>query len=124
MMAKVIGQFAIQRGLALPLVQAGMGLASVTMTPLAARLAEAYDWRSAFAIFGRGRGPDHVALGAPYAQPASQGTADEAPTKGTSVRQAVVSWPFLVLVLTNVLNCANHSGPIFHRVSDAQICGI
>ncbi|MDP8920596.1 MAG: MFS transporter, partial [Pseudomonadota bacterium] len=46
MMATVMGWFTTQRGLAVSLVSAGMGLAPVTMSPLAARLAEAYDWRT------------------------------------------------------------------------------
>jgi MFS family permease len=41
-----------------------------------------------------------------------------------TVREAVTSPPFVVLVLTNFFCCATHSGPIFHTVSYAQICGI
>ena len=45
MMATVMGWFTTQRGLAVSLVSAGMGMAPVTMSPLAAWLAESYDWR-------------------------------------------------------------------------------
>jgi MFS family permease len=46
MMATVMSWFTTQRSLAVSLVSAGMGLAPVTMSPLAGRLAEAYDWRT------------------------------------------------------------------------------
>src|SRR5688500_7880079 len=41
-----------------------------------------------------------------------------------SVRDALKSPTFIILVLTNFFCCATHSGPIFHTVSYAQICGI
>lgn len=129
MMATVMGWFTTQRGLAVSLVSAGMGLAPVTMSPLAARLAEAYDWRTVLSILAvlvaATTLPTALLLRRPPAQPALQGaTADEAPSEAMTVREAVSSWPFLVLVLTNFFCCATHSGPIFHTVSYAQICGI
>lgn len=50
MMATVMGWFTTGRGLAVSLVSAGMGMAPVTMSPLAARLAEAYDWRTVLTV--------------------------------------------------------------------------
>ena len=41
-----------------------------------------------------------------------------------SLRQALRSPQFVVLLLTNFFCCATHSGPIFHTVSYAQTCGI
>ena len=41
-----------------------------------------------------------------------------------TVRQALLSPQFIVLMLTNFFCCATHSGPIFHTVSYAEICGI
>lgn len=41
-----------------------------------------------------------------------------------TVRRAVTSPQFIVLVMTNFFCCATHSGPIFHTVSYAEICGI
>jgi MFS family permease len=41
-----------------------------------------------------------------------------------TVRQAVSSPQFIVLMLANFFCCATHSGPIFHTVSYAVTCGI
>ncbi len=46
MMATVTGWFTTRRSLAVSLVSAGMGMAPVTMSPLAARLVGVYDWRT------------------------------------------------------------------------------
>ena len=43
---------------------------------------------------------------------------------GMTVRQAVRSPQFIILLLTNFFCCATHSGPIFHTVSYAVTCGI
>lgn len=129
MMATVMGWFSTQRGLAVSLVSAGMGLAPVTMSPLAGRLAEAYDWRTVLSILAvlvaATTLPTALLLRRPPAQPAPQGVAAvETPSESMTVWEAVTSWPFLVLVLTNFFCCATHSGPIFHTVSYAQLCGI
>lgn len=50
MMATVTGWFSTQRSLAVSLVSAGMGMAPVTMSPLAARLIGVYDWRMVLTI--------------------------------------------------------------------------
>jgi MFS family permease len=61
----------------------------------------------------------------PETQPAEMSPAgDIAPDAGMTVRQAIASPQFIVLVVTNFFCCATHSGPIFHTVSYAQICGI
>jgi MFS family permease len=41
-----------------------------------------------------------------------------------TVRQAVRTPQFIILLLTNFFCCATHSGPIFHTVSYAVTCGI
>src|SRR5262249_58937073 len=46
MMACVTGWFDTHRSLAVSLVSAGMGMAPMTMSPLAARLVSIYDWRT------------------------------------------------------------------------------
>src|ERR1700733_8695908 len=46
MMACVTGWFDTHRSLAVSLVSAGMGMAPITMSPLAARLISHYDWRT------------------------------------------------------------------------------
>ncbi|WP_341703465.1 MFS transporter, partial [Ferrovibrio sp.] len=50
MMACVTGWFDTHRSLAVSLVSAGMGMAPMTMSPLAAWLVSAYDWRSAMLL--------------------------------------------------------------------------
>ena len=50
MMASVTGWFETQRSLAVSLVSAGMGMAPMTMSPLAAWLIERYDWRASMLI--------------------------------------------------------------------------
>ena len=52
-----------------------------------------------------------------------RGTAADRRT-GMSVAQALRSPQFLVLALTFFACCAAHSGPIFHMVSYAMLCGI
>src|SRR5690349_9841986 len=50
MMACVTGWFDTHRGLAVSLVSAGMGMAPMTMSPLAAWLISNHDWRTAMQI--------------------------------------------------------------------------
>ena len=50
MMACVTGWFETRRSLAVSLVSAGMGMAPMTMSPLAAWLVSNYDWRTALLI--------------------------------------------------------------------------
>jgi len=50
MMACVTGWFDTQRSLAVSLVSAGMGMAPITMSPLAAWLVSSHDWRTSLQI--------------------------------------------------------------------------
>src|SRR6202034_1563966 len=50
MMACVTGWFDTHRSLAVSLVSAGMGMAPMTMSPLAARLVSSHDWRTSLQI--------------------------------------------------------------------------
>jgi len=130
MMACVTGWFDTRRSLAVSLVSAGMGMAPMTMSPLAAWLVQAHDWRTSLQIIAAlvatimvpvallVRRPPALAQPAPAASPgAAHGPA-------LSVGRALRSAPFLILVLTSFLSCATHSGPIFHTVSYAITCGI
>ena len=127
MMSTVTGWFTTNRGLAVSLVSAGMGLAPVTMSPLAAQLIESQDWRGVFAIMAAIVAlvtiPAALFLRRPPV-PAAMGPQDDAPSETMTVREAVTSWPFITLVLTNFFCCATHAGPIFHTVSYAQLCGL
>jgi MFS family permease len=129
MMACVTGWFDTQRGLAVSLVSAGMGMAPMTMAPLAAWLISIHDWRSSMLIIAA----LVTGLMIPAAllvrrPPALEGegaamAADE-PQSDMTVRQAVRSPQFIILMLANFFCCATHSGPIFHTVSYAVTCGI
>lgn len=129
MMACVTGWFDTQRGLAVSLVSAGMGMAPMTMAPLAAWLVTIHDWRNSMLIMAG----IAAALMIPAAllvrrPPALEGgsiemTVDE-PSSEMTVGQAVRSPQFLILMLANFFCCATHSGPIFHTVSYAVTCGI
>lgn len=129
MMACVTGWFDTHRSLAVSLVSAGMGMAPMTMSPLAAWLVSAHGWRTSMLLI--------AALAAAVMIPASllvrrapalDGTHAAAPPAGApgvmSVLDALRSPQFMVLLLTNFFCCATHSGPIFHTVSYAVTCGI
>ncbi|MEP9372822.1 MFS transporter [Mesorhizobium sp. KR1-2] len=129
MIACVTGWFETQRALAVSLVSAGMGMAPMTMAPLAAWLITIHDWRTAMIIIAG----ITAALMIPAAllvrrPPALSGgsaemAADE-PQSEMTVRQAVRSPQFIILMLANFFCCATHSGPIFHTVSYAVTCGV
>lgn len=128
-MATVTGWFTRQRGLAVSLVSAGMGLAPLTMSPLAARLAQGHDWRTVLSILAvivaLTTLPAALAIRQPPSERPQGGPAPtDAPADGMTVGTAVRSMPFLTLVATNFFCCATHSGPIFHTVSYAELCGI
>jgi MFS family permease len=129
MMACVTGWFDTHRSLAVSLVSAGMGMAPMTMSPLAAWLVSAYDWRTALLMVAGVAAvlmipTSFLVRRAPALE---QGAAalpahDSAPSM--TIAQALKSPPFVILVLTNFFCCATHSGPIFHTVSYAVTCGI
>ena len=129
MMACVTGWFDTQRNLAVSLVSAGMGMAPMTMAPLAAWLVTIHDWRTTMLIIAG----IAAALMIPAAllvrrPPALEGVEGETPLSepqsDMTVRQAVRSPQFIILMLANFFCCATHSGPIFHTVSYAVTCGI
>ncbi|AWU99944.1 MFS transporter [Burkholderia sp. JP2-270] len=127
MMACVTGWFDTHRSLAVSLVSAGMGMAPMTMSPLAAWLVSTHAWRTSMLLV--------AALAAVVMIPASllvrrAPALDRAPAvpagapAAMSVADALRSPQFMVLLLTNFFCCATHSGPIFHTVSYAVTCGI
>ena len=129
MMACVTGWFDTQRGLAVSLVSAGMGMAPMTMAPLAAWLVTVHDWRTSMLIIAGIAAalmiPASLFVRRPPALEGGQAemAADEQQTDMT-VAQAVRSPQFITLMLANFFCCATHSGPIFHTVSYAVTCGI
>jgi len=124
--------FERHQGLAISLVSVGVGIAPMTMSPLAAWLLSVSDWRTAQMTIGIlvwavlipasllvRRAP--VAAGVSAAP-----TAAPIPGAGpaSTVAAALRSPAFVVLAATFFACCAAHSGPIFHTVSYAVGCGL
>lgn len=128
MMACVTGWFETQRSLAVSLVSAGMGMAPMTMSPLAAWLVTDYDWRTTMLILAGIAAAIMIPAAFFVRSPPALSSANAAPSAHAepemSVRQAIRTPQFVILLLTNFFCCATHSGPIFHTVSYAITCGI
>ena len=131
-MATVTGWFDKHRSLAVSLVSAGMGAAPMIISPFAGWLITIYDWRSAQLIiailawvvmipaaFLVRRAPLQAPV--PAAGPAMSAASSE---PGMTVGHALRSPQFIVLAATYFACCATHSGPIFHTVSYAMLCGL
>lgn len=129
MMAAVSSWFERHRALAVSLVSAGLGVAPMTMSPLAAWLLTTTDWRTAQLTIGI---LVWILLvpAAVLVRPAPGGAAGAAqagaPAAGPrlGVAEALRSPQFIVLALTFFACCAAHSGPIFHTISYAIACGV
>lgn len=131
LIATTLGWFDKNRSLAVSLVSLGGGIAPMIVTPLATVLIATYGWRNAMlmtavvaavliisAAFLIRRAPAAVAA-APT--PAS----DVAPAEPQPANVgAIFRKPqFFILAGVFFLCCAAHSGPIFHTVSYAMLCG-
>jgi MFS family permease len=130
MMACVTGWFDTRRSLAVSLVSAGMGMAPLIMSPLAAWLISHHDWRTSMQVLAVVVAaimiPVSLLVRRPPAVESGDAVAagDSAPPPDMSIAQAVRSPQFIILLATNFLCCATHSGPIIHTVSYAVTCGI
>ena len=131
MIATITGWFDKHRALAVSLVSAGMGMAPLTMSPLAQWLVTTQGWRPAMLTIGILSWvlllPAAWSVRAPPPVPATpaQGaaTVSHDGTEGSAAK-ALRSPQFIVLALTFTACCAAHSGPIFHMVSYAMFCGV
>lgn len=129
MIALTTAWFDTNRSLAVSLVSAGMGVAPMTISPFARWLITAYDWRTAMFDIGimawvlllpavlLVRQPPKLVANDAASGPVADG-------HSMSVGQALRSQQFIVLGLTFFACCAAHSGPIFHMVSYAMLCGV
>src|ERR1700678_2601225 len=130
MMSCVTGWSDTHRSLAVSLVSAGMGMAPMIMSPLAARLISNHDWRTSFQILAAVTAVVMIPVALLVRRPPALESEDiilathEASQSGITLGQAVRSPQFITLLLTNFFCCATHSGPIFHTVSYAISCGI
>ena len=128
LIAATIGWFDKNRSLAVSLVSIGGGVAPMVMTPLASVLIGAYGWRSAMLMIAIGAVavviPTALLIrNPPSAAPQPAGAAGGAQSAAASPWAALRTPQFIVLAATFFLCCAAHSGPIFHTVSYAEICG-
>ena len=130
MMACVTGWFDTHRSLAVSLVSAGIGMAPMTMSPLAARLISTHDWRTSLQILAVLAAVIMIPVALLVRRPPALSREGAVPVTAAepqaeiTLRQAVKSPQFITLLLTNFFCCATHSGPIFHTVSYAISCGI
>jgi len=127
LMATVTTWFDRHRSLAVSLVSAGMGVAPLTVAPIAAVLVSTYEWR--FAQLSIGLAAWALLLPTAFlvrraplqSNNRRESRADEAQM---TVRQALASPQFAILASTYFLCCATHSGPLFHTVSYPIYCGL
>ncbi|WOH48083.1 MFS transporter [Bradyrhizobium sp. sBnM-33] len=129
MMACVTSWFDTHRSLAVSLVSAGMGMAPMTMSPLAAWLVSNHDWRTSMQIVALVVAAIMIPVSLLVRRAPALESAASMPSSGLAepemtLAQALRSPQFVILLLTNFFCCATHSGPIIHTVSYAISCGI
>lgn len=133
-MAATVGWFEKHRSLAVSLVSVGGGVAPMVVTPFAALLIESQGWRATMFMIALGalaiaipaallirRAPEQATGPAPA--PAGADTAAAPSPQRSNALAALRSPQFIILATTFFLCCAAHSGPIFHTVSYAMLCG-
>ena len=121
--------FTTNRGLAVGVVSAGIGLGTFLMAPLSRWLTSLFDWRVAMLLLG-----DlawlvviPVALlirNAPSDMGAVALGGRSAPQRDYSTAQVLRAPQFWAIALTHLACCAAHSGPIFHMVTHAIDQGV
>jgi MFS family permease len=129
MMATASGWFDRHRALAVSLVSAGLGMAPVTVAPFAQwLLLSGHDWRTAQLVIGLVAWavllPAALLLRRPPAMAPPATVAGVPAGAGFTARQALGTRQFVVLAVTFFACCLAHSGPIFHVVSYAMVCGL
>lgn len=131
LIATTLGWFDKHRSLAVSLVSLGGGIAPMTMTPLATVLIANYGWRNAMMMTAIAA--TMLIIPAAFLIRRAPTVMVEAPSPGSDVAPAepaptnmgaIFRTPqFFILAGVFFLCCAAHSGPIFHTVSYAMLCG-
>jgi predicted MFS family arabinose efflux permease len=108
-----------------------MAVAPLTVAPIAGWLMTTYDWRFAMLMIGIGASalliPAALMVRRPQAAGAPGGRATGAGRTADvqmTAAQAFRTPQFITLALAHFACCACHSGPIFHMVTYAAVCGI
>ena len=117
------------RSLAVALVSAGMGVAPLTVAPSASWLITTYDWRTAMLVIGIAAWTllipaCFLVRPAPHSAGNSAADTNDTPEMEWTAAQALRTPQFAALAGAHFACCAAHSGPIFHMVSYAMVCGI
>jgi len=117
------------RSLAVALVSAGMGVAPLTVAPSASWLITTYDWRTAMLVIGIAAWAllipaCFLVRPAPHRAGNSAADTNDKPEMEWTAAQALRTPQFAALAGAHFACCAAHSGPIFHMVSYAMVCGI
>jgi len=117
------------RSLAVALVSAGMGVAPLTVAPSASWLITTYDWRTAMLVIGIAAWAllipaCFLVRPAPHGAGNSAADTNDTPEREWTAAQALRTPQFAALAGAHFACCAAHSGPIFHMVSYAMVCGI
>jgi MFS family permease len=124
--------FIANRGLAVGIVNAGIGLGILIVPPFSSWLISTFDWRTTMLILG-GLAWLVVVPGALIVKNHPNDGAGAADSRRRAVPrsgaeftagEALRSFPLWVLAVTHFACCAAHSGPIFHMVSYAIDQGI
>jgi MFS family permease len=118
--------FERHRSLAVALVGSGVGLGSTIFAPLSRSLITAYGWRTALLALGLIAWALILSVGllirrSPRVDAGPAGTEDR---RDFTVAEALRTPQFAAIALTHFACCAAHSGPIFHMVTDAIVCGV
>jgi MFS family permease len=129
--AVVSNWFDRRRALAVSLTSAGVGMAPMIISPFASWLLTVQDWRGAqltiAGLCALVMVPAALLVRQPSAAPAAPGApaaAGAGDGRAMSLGAALRSLPFLVLGAAYFACCAMHSGPIFHTISYAVLCGV
>lgn len=131
LMATTVAWFDKNRSLAVSLVSLGGGVAPMIITPLATVLIQTYGWRDAMMMtaivatvliiplgFLIRRAPEAI-----MAAPTPGSDVAPAPSQPSRMGAVFRTPQFFVLAGVFFFCCAAHSGPIFHTVSYAMLCG-
>ncbi len=125
MMATASAWFDRNRALAVSLVSAGLAVAPVTVAPFAHWLLTGHDWRTSQLVLGLVAWAILLPAALLLRRPPGLAAGSSLPAGQVfTARGALATRQFAVLAGTFFLCCLAHSGPIFHVVSYAVVCGL